>query len=344
MSATPRLAATLMLLRDGPPVAGRATDLKPSVLMVRRAATGSFPSALVFPGGTVDRDDHDEAWLPLLTGAERLEADERALRIAAIRETWEEVGLFLGRDAAGRAIAPAAAPGADFRALVAANHACLPLDALAPFARWITPADRPRRWDTFFFLALAPAGQLPRCDEVETMAPEWLRPAAALALAAAGEREIIFPTRLNLARPRSQPERSGGDGHLRRPLSGHRRAELRAPRRNIVCAPADRGGLWGRALSARLNIGELALSRTQEALFVLLRTQEARSVLLRTQELRVTGGSLATLGSCFRRSTVLGSLNALPLRTRARQSPGLILPTSRQVCPIHGRSQSLAFQ
>lgn len=188
MIAIPRPAATILLLRDDPF----------EVLMVRRSAKGSFASALVFPGGTVDADDADDAWLPLVTGAELLSTEERALRIAAIRETFEEVGLFLGVDADGMSIAPASCDATDFRALVAASGARLPLDRLTPYAHWITPEIEPRRWDTHFFLCAAPAGQTPRCDDVETMAPEWLAPATALALGAAGERQIVFPTRLNL--------------------------------------------------------------------------------------------------------------------------------------------------
>jgi 8-oxo-dGTP pyrophosphatase MutT (NUDIX family) len=189
-AAIPRLAATVLLIRDDPF----------EVLMVRRSAAGSFPSAMVFPGGTVDASDRDEAWLPLLDGAEGLDPDERGLRIAALRETFEEVGLFVAIDAAGQAASPAACEETDFRALVAASNARLPIGSLAHFAQWVTPAISPKRWDTHFFLARAPHGQIAVCDEHETMAPEWLAPATALAMAEAGAREIVSPTRANLHR------------------------------------------------------------------------------------------------------------------------------------------------
>lgn len=188
--ATPRPAATLLLLRDDPF----------EVLMVRRAAGGSFPSASVFPGGTVDAGDASEEWLPLVTGAQGLRAEERALRIAALRECFEEVGILVATDADGRAVAPAPCEARDFRALVTAGGGRLRLDALVPFGRWITPEIAPRRWDTHFFLCRAPADQVAVCDDVETMAPEWLRPGQALEIAAAGTREIVFPTRMNLKR------------------------------------------------------------------------------------------------------------------------------------------------
>lgn len=187
--ATPRLAATVLLVRDDPF----------EVLMVRRSSGGPFPDALVFPGGTVDADDGDEAWLPLVRGADALDAGDRALRIAAMRETFEEVGLFLGVDASGDPVTPVACDATDFRALVAASGAVLPLDALVPFARWITPERAPKRWDTHFFLARAPLGQTAICDEVETMAPDWL---ALETMRGAAHREmggLLAPTLLNLS-------------------------------------------------------------------------------------------------------------------------------------------------
>lgn len=185
----PRPAATVLLVRDDPF----------EVLMVRRAEGGSFASALVFPGGTVDGEDGGEDWLPLVTGAEGIDAAERAIRIAALRELFEEVGLLVARDAAGAEVGPSACEG-DFRAVVAASGGRLPLDALVPFARWITPEIAPKRWDTHFYLCVAPRDQEARCDAVETTAAEWRAPGDVLALGRAGERKIVFPTRLNLAR------------------------------------------------------------------------------------------------------------------------------------------------
>src|SRR5690554_7583183 len=84
-SPEPRLAATMVLVRDDPF----------EVLMVRRHAKAVFASALVFPGGAVDDDDYSEEWMPLLASGHNLPAPERAIRIAAIRETFEETALLL---------------------------------------------------------------------------------------------------------------------------------------------------------------------------------------------------------------------------------------------------------
>jgi 8-oxo-dGTP pyrophosphatase MutT (NUDIX family) len=169
--------------------------------MVQRAENAFFPAALVFPGGVVDASDRDEAWLPLLSGAEGLGTEDRALRIAALRETFEESALFIAHDGSGAVVPP---PGdctiTDFRALVEASGGRLLLEALIPFGHWITPAGSPRRYDTHFFLCAAPEGQEGVCDGGETVALEWVCPAVALAHAEAGERTILFPTRMNLRR------------------------------------------------------------------------------------------------------------------------------------------------
>ena len=89
---------------------------------------------------------------------------------------------------------------ADFAQVLADAGLVLALDALAPFARWITPKMMPKRFDTWFFCAAAPAGQLAACDGRETTDAVWLKPRDALAAAEAGERTIIFPTRMNLIR------------------------------------------------------------------------------------------------------------------------------------------------
>ncbi|HEY0271193.1 MAG TPA: NUDIX hydrolase [Sphingomonas sp.] len=189
----PRLAATLLLVRDDPF----------EVLMVRRAARRDdlFSSALVFPGGVVDPEDRDAAWLDRIEGAEDLSDEERALRIAGCRECFEEVGILLAREARGLCPPLDAAPGGrDFRALVAAARGRLRLQDLAHFAHWITPEMAPRRFDTHFFLCRAPEGVEAVCDGRETVALEWVAPGALLARPAAEAGSIPFPTRLNLMR------------------------------------------------------------------------------------------------------------------------------------------------
>ncbi len=193
-------AATILLVRDTPAF---------EVLMVKRHHQIDFAAgALVFPGGKTHAGDHDPAWEGRALGWERSLPHKRALRIAALREAYEETGILLARHADGAPFAGDARAGAargeiatDRRAfldLVAELDLRLDLGALTVFARWITPAPMPKRFDTWFYLAAAPPDQLALCDGWETVDAEWIAPAAALRLAELGERKVIFPTRMNL--------------------------------------------------------------------------------------------------------------------------------------------------
>lgn len=188
--AIPRSAATILLVRDAPF----------EVLMVRRHAAQTFSSALVFPGGTVDESDRSDAWLELVTGGESLDVTERALRIAAFRETFEETSVLLARDAGGKPVGCVSKTRGDFRTVVAESGGTLWLDDLVKFGHWITPVNGPKRFDTHFFLAQTAVGQEAVCDGGEAVALEWASPTSILARASAGERSILFPTRMNLRR------------------------------------------------------------------------------------------------------------------------------------------------
>lgn len=187
----PLHAATVLLLRDDPF----------EMLMVRRRQGGTFSNALVFPGGVRDASDLDAAWLPHLAGAEGLDSDARALRIAALRETFEEASILVARLGDGSPL-PAGPPddGSPFLDVVARREALLALHELHPFGHWVTPETEPRRFDTTFFLCRAPEGQLARQDDGETVGFEWANPVELLERAAAGERSLLFPTLMNLRR------------------------------------------------------------------------------------------------------------------------------------------------
>lgn len=199
MSAAPRLSATILLLRDAPGL---------EVLMVKRNYQIDFASgALVFPGGKISQDDADPRW------AERCTGPSEPARIGAIREAFEESGLLLARPRGSDAMAPpemaeALAPlradveqGAQsFFELIAAHDLILACDALVPFSRWITPEVMPKRFDTHFYLAPAPEGQIAEQDGHETTEALWIAPDAALEAAGAGKATVIFPTRMNLGR------------------------------------------------------------------------------------------------------------------------------------------------
>lgn len=195
-----RPAATILLVRDDPGL---------EVLMVKRHHQIDFASgALVFPGGKTAQGDHDPAWADWCTGWAGVEPDQRPLRIAAIREAYEETGIILARYADGSPFSgddgAAAQRGAvdrgetPFLDIITALDLRLELDALTVFARWITPDLMPKRFDTWFYVATASGDQLAACDGRETVDAEWIAPGEALRLAQTGERTIIFPTRMNL--------------------------------------------------------------------------------------------------------------------------------------------------
>lgn len=186
-SPQPRLAATLLLIRDRGGL---------EVLMVERNERAYFASALVFPGGLVDPDDHHPDWLGHVDAPADLPVEERAIRIAALRELHEETGVFLTERAAPPRSPDAAAPR--FIDAVAGSGARLDLDAVHPFAHWITPASSPKRYDTHFRLCGVGTELQAVSDGDETVSVEWIRPRDALRLGAAGERKLLFPTRMNL--------------------------------------------------------------------------------------------------------------------------------------------------
>lgn len=193
--ATPRPAATVLLLRDGP--AGV------EVLMTRRSPTASFaPGAYVFPGGAVDAEDAGAHAL----AARRTGQDATRLTqaIAAIRESFEELGILLARHADG---SPATAQDVaaldrhgSFFAQCQARGLTVAANQVFVLAHWITDRDLPRRFDVPFLVARMPEGQQPAADEAEQFEPVWVRPADALARHQAGQFFMIFPTIRTLER------------------------------------------------------------------------------------------------------------------------------------------------
>jgi len=200
--ATPRPAATILLLRDG--MAGL------EVFMVVRHHAIDFASvALVFPGGRVEEDDHH---LASRLSIENAAAPEGAFQIAAIRETFEECGVLLARPRGSARLI-----GAEMLKMVEDRHRAalnagtvsfetvleeadlIPAtDQLVHFAHWITPANQPKRYDTQFFLAEAPVEHLAVHDGTEAVDSIWIRPSQALAETEAGRFKLVFATAKNL--------------------------------------------------------------------------------------------------------------------------------------------------
>ena len=190
-------AATLVIVRD-------RADGPPELLMVERAGSMAFAAgALVFPGGRIDPDDHHLA-RTLPHGMPDLE--EVAARIAAIRETIEEVGLAIGlvpapSPAVLASVRAALHAGVRFSDVLSEAGLTFDLDVLTAFARW-RPGDAHRRiFDTRFYLARLPAdAPEPSVDATENVRLHWATARHTLDAADAGHSRIIFPTRRNLER------------------------------------------------------------------------------------------------------------------------------------------------
>ncbi len=190
-----RNAATVLLLRDS------ADGIE--VLMTRRSMTASFaPGAYVFPGGGIDAADSDaHSQSTRRPGQSDLHLTQA---IAAIRESFEELGVLLARHADGTHATTADIAALDRKAPFAAQcrdrGLTLAGDEVFVLAHWITDRDLPRRFDVPFLVARMPHGQEPVADEAEQFEPVWVRPAEALAKHQAGNFFIIFPTIRTLER------------------------------------------------------------------------------------------------------------------------------------------------
>jgi 8-oxo-dGTP pyrophosphatase MutT (NUDIX family) len=204
-----------MLVRDAAPTSG---DAALEVLMVRRNLRSDFVGgAYVFPGGAVDPHDGGTEAEAICAG--RTDAEASALLgfargglaywVAVVRETFEEAGLLLAQREGGpdllagdpaeeaRFVAERAAVNAGTRRfldLCREERLRLAVGDIHYFAHWITPRGAPRRYDTRFFVAAAPPGQIAAHDAGETIAEVWITPHDALARHRSGEIEIIFPT------------------------------------------------------------------------------------------------------------------------------------------------------
>lgn len=202
-----RPAATVVVLRP-------AAHAPFEVLLVRRNDSVAFMAgAHVFPGGRVDDTDLPDppAACDGLADVGRCTdlapADEARFRVAAIRELLEEAGLLLARrdgafvdHATAKALRALTSPEAPFVAQLAAQGFTIALDAVMPFAHWVTPEIEIRRFDARFMMARVPGQQQASHDAGETTALDWLTPGAALDRARRDEILLPPPTWSTLTR------------------------------------------------------------------------------------------------------------------------------------------------
>ena len=237
-SATLPEASTIIPIRQG------ADGIE--VYLVRRGDKAAFMAGnYVFPGGVVDPADRDvKLWagavdLGPTALAERLGGElgwreALAFGVAAIRETFEEAGVFLGSVGEQGALARLL----EFRRddllgrewlveQTASRGWKLALSSLACWAWWITPEGMKRRYDTRFFLASFPADQTCSPDGREVVEGVWTTPRDALSRNLTGEMPLSPPIVVTL------------------------HDFLRFHDADALLAEA-RGRRWGRALNPRL--------------------------------------------------------------------------------------------
>lgn len=201
-----RPASTMLLLRDG-------SDGMEVFMVVRHHQIDFASGALVFPGGSLDPDDHAAALKPeLFANPNTLDAAALAFRIGALRETFEECGILLARPKGSMALISAAdakrvedkhraalcESKIAFSEILSTEGLVLALDLLVPFAHWITPVAMSKRFDTLFFMARAPEDQLGAHDGHESVDSVWVTPQQALADTATGRFKLVFATERNL--------------------------------------------------------------------------------------------------------------------------------------------------
>jgi 8-oxo-dGTP pyrophosphatase MutT (NUDIX family) len=208
---------------------GKAAAEGFEIFMLRRTSKAAFAGGMyVFPGGRVDPEDHFNKYGDVCTGpsaeqtpqARALGSDHRGYWVAGIRESFEEAGLLLAYDSAGNYLSfddtasasrfaamrdPLHAGELSLHDICEAENLTLAVDRIHYYNRVVTPAGRPRRFDTRFFIAEAPAGQTGEHDDIETVDSVWITPQDALASYADGEFGLMRITEMQLSEMAQHP-------------------------------------------------------------------------------------------------------------------------------------------
>ncbi len=201
----PRDAATIALVRDG--------DAGIEAYLMRRQSTMEFAAGMyVFPGGKVhDSDRLVDAWVgpsPEEWG-KRFGCDAetaRGLVVAAVRETFEESGILLAGPDADTIVDDTSAYDMQaarialdkqeygFAEFLAEHDLMLRADLVGAWSHWITPPFEPRRYDTRFFVAALPDGQVVGELSRESDRADWMPVARVLEAVEAGKAQMLPPT------------------------------------------------------------------------------------------------------------------------------------------------------
>ena len=270
---TPLNAATLLLLRD-------RADGGWEVLMTRRSPKASFvPGAYVFPGGGIEAQDA-QAHAQVLSRSD-MDAVTLSAAIAALRESWEEMGVLLAIHANGQPASQADVEALDRTQPLWSQlaNAGLQLDVRCVWqlAHWTADRNIPKRFAVPFFVARMPLGQVPKADETEQFEPVWVNPQEALERHQAGQMPMIFPTLRTLQRLSAYPTAQ---------------AVLEAVQGGPLWINAPRSGLLSgketRFTEEESAYGEVAMVCPDGQILHELAWQHVRAVPLRKNILRLT--------------------------------------------------------
>ena len=212
MAVPPKKASSVVLVRD------TAKEVE-TFLIKRHAASGFMGGFYAFPGGNIEADDSSDELLTHVEGitdkkawdsVENGSSAQIALAhwVSGIREVFEEVGVLFARDEKGNLISFENEKRKKlferhrelinkgemtFSQLIHQENLRLATHSLIHYSHWITPEAREKRYDTHFFLALFPEGQIPSIDHKETTAGIWLTPKQALKANISGDIPLTPP-------------------------------------------------------------------------------------------------------------------------------------------------------
>jgi len=201
-------AATVLLVRDKK----TAIDALEVFMVVRHHQIDFASGALVFPGGKVDEADSHAGLRNHLPASQSTEDPLLSFKIASIREAFEECNILLARQkATGQLVGPERLvllvesyrknmQSGSISILEMAEKEDLELatDLLAHYSHWLTPTFMPKRFDTHFFIAIAPENQIAVHDGEESVDSVWIGPNDAMVKANSDKYTIIFPTLMNI--------------------------------------------------------------------------------------------------------------------------------------------------
>ena len=208
--AKPRHASTVILIRE----VGEELQI---YLLKRNLKSRFMAGNYVFPGGTVDRQDRNtDFWkshvdMDLKSICRQLGgdlSDEEALSygVTAIRETFEEAGVFLARRKKQNkgdikklcSLRMSSGLSKGWLEELVDDGWILELSRIGRWAHWITPELLPQRYDTRFFMVFMPSGQECAPDLIEVTHGIWINPEKGLAGNFKGEIPLSPPTLVTL--------------------------------------------------------------------------------------------------------------------------------------------------